>query len=125
MSENVANYRVGSPFAEQSPRADEPLTQPAVAGDSPSPPLAVQPQQIELLSDGAWSQTSLAAVYAAVMLLGFVSLGYWVFPGGGAAVALLGAITSLSGLTSQRFKLAMTTLILHGTLFVICYLHAL
>jgi hypothetical protein len=151
--ENVTDYRVGSPFAQEptAPPADNrsrsegPQTRDsvgsavtgAVTGElagGGSPFAAEHPEtaanryrslQPEAIGDGVWGQTAAAGAYAAVILLAFVAASWSLFPAGGVAVAALGVVVSLLGLSSQRNRLATVTLSLHGALFFACYLRAI
>jgi hypothetical protein len=138
--ENQSDYRVGSPFAQET-------AVPLAAQDAPSIVIPdngtstangtlrkglaeVQEWQVladgpETLGQGVWAETATSAVYAAIILICFAAICWAVFPGGGVAVAGLGSLVSLLGLSSRHGRLATVALILHGSLFFACYLRAI
>ena len=143
--ENPSDYRVGSPFAADPPAANAPNSPAAdavtaAANGTPindssfeGPAAARSPQNArqaaarepETLGQGVWTETAAAAAYAAVIVLAFAGACLLLFPAGGIAVAALGAVLSLLGLSSRRTRLSIATLVLHGVLFFICYLRAI
>jgi len=151
--ENPSDYRVGSPFAPNPPAATAPNPPAATAPDPPAAdavtaaangtpiadssvegPAATRAAQDarqaaarepETLGQGVWTETAAAAAYAAVIMLAFASACLLLFPAGGIAVAALGAVLSLLGLSSRRVRLSIATLVLHGVLFFVCYLRAI
>jgi len=100
-----------SPFQAEPSTSSEKATQP--------------PHEPETLGHGVWTETAAAAAYAALIVLGFALACLLLFPAGGIAVAALGAVLSLLGLSSRRVRLSVTTLVLHGVLFFVCYLRAI
>ncbi len=123
-----SDHRVGSAFAsEPSPLPSDD----ASAGDClqnselPGPCSSSDQTPSVVLGEGVWGQTAAAAAYAAVILLAFVVLSWTLFPAGGVAVAALGVVVSLMGLSSKYKRLSMATLALHGVLFIACCLRTI
>lgn len=142
--ETSSDYRTGSPFASEPPPADRDNrdlderkaneeTQAAVLAPGDITRDVVGPLQAhadaamgpEVLGDGVWGQTALAAAYASLVLLAFAVVCWLTFPGGGVAVTALGVLVALLGLSSRRVTLATAMLMLHGVLFFACYLRAI
>lgn len=87
-------------------------------------PQAAQ-REPETLGNGIWTETAAAAAYASVIALLFAIACLLLFPGGGIAVAALGAVLALLGLSSRRVRLCTVTLVLHSVVFFVCYLRAI
>jgi hypothetical protein len=122
VTENHPGYRIGSPFADQpSPSDGDNAAErgpAAVAGDAVV--WAVEP-----LGEGVWRQTAASAAFSAAMLVGFATLCWLFFPVGGIAITALGFVVSMIGLSSRWTKLSTAAMILHGGLFMACYLRAI
>lgn len=145
--EKPNDYRVGSPFAADPPAATSPdppasevvtaapngtrVTGSAAEGAAasaasvPRRAATAAAREPETLGNGVWTETAAAAAYAAVIVLAFAVACLLLFPAGGIAVAALGTVLSLLGLSSRRVRLSIVTLVLHGVLFFVCYLHAI
>lgn len=137
--ENVSDYRVGSPFAADPPAVPGDVDARNADLQNGAVPAAVQNRtasgsaaeqaipagEPETLGDGVWGQTATAATYASVNLVLFAIVCWALFPVGGAAVAALGALVALMGLSSNRARLATAMLVLHGVLFFACYIRAI
>jgi hypothetical protein len=112
--EDTAPPRVGSPF-----RVDPPGV----------PNVAPDPASIEAVyaDYGPFLYTSMGAAVSAVMVLLFAAAGAVWFPAGGAIVAILGTVLSITGLfAARRFRwAALACLPLHLGLFFFSYVKTL
>jgi len=128
--EEQTEYRVGSPFGEEPATTPNDNT-PTTRRDDGSPPAALASGWTlatagpEALGDGVWGQTAESAVFAAIILIAFAVMCWFLFPPGGIAVASLGFAVSMLALASKRTKLATTMLAIHGALFILCYLRSI
>lgn len=111
------SIRIGSPFRQ------DPSDLPAAADAS----IGLASGEAAYGEFGPFQYTAMGAATAAVVVLGFAALGAVWFPPGGALVAVLGTVLSITGLfATKRFRYAASaTLPLHMGLFVLCYSRSL
>jgi hypothetical protein len=106
--QEIEPLRPGSPFALGS----------ATAPPTPaSPPLRLP----EPIGEGVWRETAAAAGYSTWMLVPFGIVGWSWFPAGGVAIALLGIVMSVMGMSSRLVKPSILAFAIHAILLVFCY----
>ncbi len=108
--------RSGSPFAVEPANPDDPD---GLWQDLPVEEEALTPEAF--YDVGPLKYTAFGSVAASIMVLCFAIPACWWFPAGGTLIAGLGCALAIFGLYSPRKTIAGVCLMVHLTLFLVCY----
>lgn len=113
ITDTPTEYRKGSPF--RGDPFDEPLED-LVEADA-----SAVTKVPEILDVGVMRSTASGAAIASLIILVFAAASAWTFPSGGIAVSALGCLMAVVGMTSPMSKTSIGCLLLHVSLFAVCF----